>query len=56
MPKVGFKLCIMIFIDFLSSFERFWPILGDLEPFFRLDLRENLEFVTHFNPIYTRGS
>jgi hypothetical protein len=32
--KVGFKLYIMIFIDFLSSFERFWFIfLGSWAPF-----------------------
>jgi hypothetical protein len=38
LPKVGFYHIIKIFIDFFSSFERFWPILGDLEPFLRPDL------------------
>jgi len=30
------------FIGFFSSFEKFWPILGDLGPFFRPNLREKL--------------
>jgi hypothetical protein len=39
-PKMGFKLYKMIFSDFLSSFDGFWPFWGDIGPFFTPDLRE----------------
>jgi hypothetical protein len=37
-------LYYMIFSDFSVSFERFWPFLEDLEPFFRPDLGGKLGF------------
>jgi hypothetical protein len=36
--KVGFKLYIMIFSDFITSFGRFSPFLEDLGPFLRPNL------------------
>jgi hypothetical protein len=36
--KWVFILYYMIFIDFLSNFERFWSFLEDLGPFFRPDI------------------